>query len=49
MHRRLKLGDTHPHTQKSLNNLVGLHKAQDKPEDAEKWRAQPPQTEAVRE
>jgi tetratricopeptide (TPR) repeat protein len=45
--RRLKLGDTHPHTQQSLNNLIDLYEAWNKPEKAEKWRAKLPQTEAT--
>jgi len=43
----LKLGDTHPHTLQSLNNLIDLYEAWNKPEKAEKWRAKLPQTEAV--
>ena len=37
--RRLKLGDTHPHTLESLNNLIKLYEACGKPEQAEQWRA----------
>jgi len=47
--RRLKLGDTHPHTLESWNNLIGLYESWNKPEDAEKWRADLPKTEAARE
>ena len=47
--RRQKLGDTHPHTQESFNNLVNLYEARDEPEEAEKWRTKLPQTEAVEE
>ncbi len=47
--RRLKLGDTHPHTIKSLNNLIALYEAWDKPEKAKEWRAKLSQTEAVAE
>ncbi len=43
--RRLKLGDTHPHTQESLNNLIGLYEAWGKPDEAGKWRVKLPQTE----
>ena len=43
---RLKLGDTHPHTLESLNNLIALYEAWNKPEKAEEWRAKLPQTEA---
>ena len=37
--RRLILGDTHPHTQESLNNLITLYEAWNKPEKAEQWRS----------
>lgn len=43
---RLKLGDTHPHTRESLNNLINLYEAWNKPEKAQEWRAKQPQTEA---
>ena len=45
--RRLKLGDTHPHTLESLNNLIELYEAWNKPEEAEEWRAKLPQKKAV--
>jgi hypothetical protein len=45
--RRLKLGDQHPHTIESLNNLITLYEAWNKPEKAEKWRAKLPHTEVV--
>lgn len=35
--RHLKLGDTHPHTLESPNNLIEFYKAWDKSEEAEKW------------
>jgi len=47
--RRLKLGDTHPHTRESSRNLIDLYEAWDRPEEAKKWRAKLPQTEAVEE
>jgi hypothetical protein len=47
--RRLKLGDTHPHTLESWHNLTQLYEAWNKPEEAEKWRAKLMQTEAIRE
>jgi len=47
--RRLKLGDTHPHTQQSLNHLIDLYETWDKLEKAEEWRAKLPQTEVVDE
>jgi len=37
--RRLKLGDTHPHTIESLNKLIALYEAWGKPEKAKEWRA----------
>jgi len=36
--RRLKLGDTHPHTIESWNNLIDLYEAWGKPEQAEQWK-----------
>ena len=36
---RLKLGDTHPHTLQSLDNLIDLYEAWNKPEEAKEWRA----------
>jgi len=47
--RRLKLGDSHPHTLESKNNLIDLYEAWNKPEDAEKWRTNLPKTEATTE
>jgi hypothetical protein len=32
--RRLKLGDNHPHTIESLNNLIALYESWDKTEKA---------------
>ena len=37
--RRLKLGDNHPHTLESVNNLITLYEAWKKPEKADQWRA----------
>ena len=37
--RRLKLGDTHPRTIESFNNLIELYEAWNKPEEADKWRS----------
>jgi hypothetical protein len=37
-----KLGDTHPHTIESINNLIELYEAWNKPEKAEEWRAKLP-------
>ncbi|MFC1795305.1 tetratricopeptide repeat protein [Planctomycetota bacterium] len=42
----VKLGDTHPHTLESLNNLIELYEAWNKPEKAKEWRAELPKTEA---
>jgi hypothetical protein len=36
--RRLKLGEKHPHTLGSMNNLIELYEAWGKPELAEQWR-----------
>ena len=47
--RRLKLGDKHPHTLESINTLIDLYEAWNKPEKANEWRAKLPQTEAVKE
>jgi len=43
--RRLKLGDEHPHTLESVNNLIELYEAWDKAEQAEEWRAMLPRKE----
>ena len=45
--RRLKLGDTHPHTLQSWNNVIELYEAWEKPGKAEEWRAKLLQREAV--
>jgi hypothetical protein len=34
---RLKLGDTHPRTLESMNNLITLYEAWNKPESVCKW------------
>jgi len=47
--RLAKLGDEHPHTQESLGLLIDLCKILDRLEEAEKWRAKLPRTEAVRQ
>jgi len=47
--RRLKLSDSHPHTLQSLNNLIDLYEAWNKPEKANEWRAKVPKTETVDE
>jgi len=46
---RSKLGDIHPHTPESWKHLIDLYQAWNKPEDAEKWQAKLPQTEAMKE
>jgi len=35
-----ELGDKHPHTLQSLNNLIDLYESWNKPEKAEQWRGQ---------
>jgi hypothetical protein len=47
--RRLKLGDTHPHAQQSLDNLIDLYEAWNKPGEGRECRARLPQMEAVEE
>ena len=47
--RHLKLGDKHPHTIKSFNTLIKLYEVWNKLEEAKKWQAKLPQTEAVEE
>jgi hypothetical protein len=37
------------YTQQSLNNIITLYEAWNKPEKAQKWQAELPQTEAVKE
>ena len=37
--RRLKLGDTHPHTLESWHTLINLYEDWKKPEKAEQWKA----------
>jgi len=43
------LGPAHPHTLISLNELVSLYESWNKPEEAEKWRAELPPKEATEE
>jgi hypothetical protein len=45
--RRLKLGDTHPHTIETLNNLIDLYETWNKAEKAEDWRIKLLEVEAV--
>jgi len=45
--RCLKLGDTHPHTIESMNNLIDLYEAWNKPEKAQELRAKQPKTESM--
>ncbi|MFC1604590.1 tetratricopeptide repeat protein [Planctomycetota bacterium] len=47
--RHLKLGDKHPHTIKSFNTLIKLYEVWNMLEEAKKWQAKLPQTEAVEE
>ena len=46
--RRLKLGDEHPDTIESLNNLIALYDAWNKPEKANQWRAKLPAAEPAK-
>ena len=46
---RLKLGDAHPHTFESINNLINLYEAWNKPEKAEEWLAKLEQIEDFEE
>jgi hypothetical protein len=45
--QRIKLGDTHPCSIESWNNLIELYKSWGKPEKAEEWRAKLLQTKAT--
>ena len=47
--RRLKLGDTRPHTLESSNNLIDLYEAWNKPEKAAEWRTKLVQIEDFEE
>jgi hypothetical protein len=46
---RLKLADTHPHTRESLNNLIDLCEAWNKPEKVYEWRTTLAQIEDSKE
>ena len=46
--RRFKLGDIHTRIPESLHNLIALHAAQSKPDQAEEWRAKLPKAENTR-
>ena len=37
------VGETHPHTLESLNNLIDLYETWNKPEEAKEWRTKLPQ------
>ena len=47
--RLLKFSDTNPQTIESINNLIAVYEAWNKPEEAEQWRANLPKLEALRE
>jgi hypothetical protein len=47
--QRLKLGHTHPHTIESLNSLIDLYEAWNKPEKANEWRTKLAQIEDFEE
>ena len=44
-----KLGLQHPHTKESIDNLIELYEAWNKPEKAQEWQAKLSQTEAKEE
>ena len=46
---RLMLGDTHPNTIESWNNLINLYRAWDKSEKAKEWRTKLEQMEDFKE
>jgi hypothetical protein len=46
---RAKLDPEHPHTIESLKQLVTHYESWPKADEAERWRAKLPQTEAVEE
>jgi len=46
---RLKLGDTHPNTKESFNNLIELYEAWNKPEKANERRTELEQIEDFEE
>jgi len=45
----LKIVDTHPHTIESLNNLIDLYEAWNKPDKAKAWRAKLPGKHATKQ
>jgi hypothetical protein len=47
--RRLKLVDTHPHTNESWNHLINLYETWNKPEKAKEYRAKLAQIEDFEE
>ena len=47
--RSLELGQKHPQKTESMNNLIALYEAWNKPEKANEWRKKLPQKEAVTE
>ena len=47
--RRIQLGDTHPHTLDSWNNLIDLYETWGKPEKVDEWRAKLLRTESLKE
>jgi len=47
--RCLKLGDKHPHTPESMNNLIELYKSWGKPKKTDQWRVKLPREFATQE
>ena len=47
--KRLNLGDTDPHTSESLNSLINLYEAWNKPEKAKEWQVRLVQIEDYEE
>jgi hypothetical protein len=47
--RRLKLGDSHPHTLESWDHLIELYEAWGKSEEAEKWRVKLKEIDSVKQ
>jgi hypothetical protein len=44
-----KLGQQHPHTKESIDNLIELYEAWNKPEKADNWRAKLPSNQATQQ
>jgi hypothetical protein len=46
--RAMLLCDEHPHTKESIDNLMELYEAWNKPEQVKYWRAKLPSNQATR-